>query len=165
MSIKKGFTLIEVLIVIAVIGILSSMMMMSSTESVSTAKASNIISNLRNFSMAAMAYYTEHVDEVGKNPTGYHIELGTVTPYMHNEGDVPDKENYIVTNNGGTWWAGYKLSGTVDEGKIKQKLANRAESANLKGSGSDTPPDKGDTDSKYKDSHSYVWLLIRSSRN
>ena len=165
MSIKKGFTLIEVLIVIAVIGILSSMMMMSSTESVSTAKASNIISNLRNFSMAAMAYYTEHVDEVGKNPTNYEIERTTVTPYMHNEGDVPDKENYIVTNKGGTWWPGYKLSGTVDEGKIKEKLTNRAESANLKGSG-DTPPTKG-SDNKYPpyNKHSYVWLLIRSSRN
>ncbi|MBQ3399310.1 MAG: type II secretion system protein, partial [Synergistaceae bacterium] len=62
----KGFTLIELLIVIVVMGILASMMMLSSSESVSTARASNIISSLRNFSMAAMAYYTDNMDTFGK---------------------------------------------------------------------------------------------------
>ncbi|MBR0256756.1 MAG: type II secretion system protein, partial [Synergistaceae bacterium] len=65
---RKGFTLVELLIVIVVIGILSSMMMMSSTEAVTSARASNIVSNLRNLKTAALAYYTDHLDAVTGSP-------------------------------------------------------------------------------------------------
>ena len=57
---RKGFTLVELLIVIVVIGILSAMMMLSSTEAVTSAKASNIVSNLRNLKTAALAYYADN---------------------------------------------------------------------------------------------------------
>ena len=40
---RSGFTLVELLIVIVVIGVLSTMMMLSSTEAVSSAKANNIL--------------------------------------------------------------------------------------------------------------------------
>ena len=53
---RSGFTLVELLIVIVVIGVLSTMMMLSSTEAVSSAKASNIISNLRNWKTAALEW-------------------------------------------------------------------------------------------------------------
>ena len=59
---RKGFTLVELLIVIVVIGILSAMMMLSSTEAVSSAKASNIVSNLRNLKTAALAWYIDSMD-------------------------------------------------------------------------------------------------------
>ena len=61
---RKGFTLVELLIVIVVIGILSSMMMLSSTEAVSSAKATNIVAGLRNMKTAALAYYTDNMDFV-----------------------------------------------------------------------------------------------------
>ena len=166
MNRRRGFTLVELLIVIAVMGILSSMMMVSSSESVTTAKANNIISNLRNFSMAAMAYYTDHVEEVGKAPTTYEITLAKVTPYMHNEGSVPDKDNYIVTNNDGVWWAGCNLQGIADDAKIREKLENRAGSANLKGSSdkNTTPAPTNGSYPEYTTSYNCVWLLIRSSQ-
>ena len=89
----KGFTLIELLIVIVVMGILASMMMLSSSESVSTARASNIISSLRNFSMAAMAYYTDNMDTFGKTPSTA-IDFDKVkSSYMHNEGDIRSEEH------------------------------------------------------------------------
>lgn len=61
---RKGFTLVELLIVIVVIGILSAMMMLSSTEAMSSAKASNIAANLRNFKTAVLAWYADHADLV-----------------------------------------------------------------------------------------------------
>ncbi|MBQ7666275.1 MAG: prepilin-type N-terminal cleavage/methylation domain-containing protein [Synergistaceae bacterium] len=61
---RKGFTLVELLIVIVVIGILSAMMMLSSMEAVTSAKASNIVSDLRNFKTAAMAMYVDHYDKM-----------------------------------------------------------------------------------------------------
>ena len=69
---RKGFTLVELLIVIVVIGILSAMMMISSTEAVTSARASNIVSNLRNFKTAAMALYVDNYDDMdqGTNPDG-----------------------------------------------------------------------------------------------
>lgn len=63
---RKGFTLVELLIVIVVIGVLSAMMMLSSTEAVSTAKASNIISNLTNLKKAVVAWYVNNLSRVVK---------------------------------------------------------------------------------------------------
>ena len=65
---RKGFTLVELLIVIVVIGILSAMMMLSSTEAVSSARASNIISNLRNLKTAALAWYIDSMDVMDTLP-------------------------------------------------------------------------------------------------
>ena len=61
---RKGFTLVELLIVIVVIGILSAMMMLSSTEAVSSARAADIISDLRNLKTAALAWYADNLDFV-----------------------------------------------------------------------------------------------------
>ena len=61
---RKGFTLVELLIVIVVIGVLSTMMMLSSTEAVSSAKATTIISDLRNIKTAVLAWYTDNLNRV-----------------------------------------------------------------------------------------------------
>lgn len=62
MKIRKGFTLVELLIVILVIGILTTMFLLSSTQAMSTADASNIVSNLRNLKTAVLAWYMDHPD-------------------------------------------------------------------------------------------------------
>ena len=168
MNKHKGFTLIELLIVIVVMGILASMMMLSSSESVSTARASNIITNLRNFSMAAMALYTDSMDTFGKNPGTLKDDSDRLTELvksrMHNQGDIPDVGNYLVKNDEGTWWAGYNLDS--ENSRVREKLEGRAESAKLKGSPSNTPPDKSSADAynHSKSKHTYVWIQIRSNR-
>lgn len=56
----EGFTLVELLIVIVVIGILAAMMMFASNEAISTARASNIVSDLRNLKTAVLAWYYDN---------------------------------------------------------------------------------------------------------
>lgn len=61
---RRGMTLAGLLIVIAVIAILSTMMIMSSTESVSTAKATKIIANLHTLKRAIIEWYADNREKV-----------------------------------------------------------------------------------------------------
>ena len=61
---NKGFTLIEMLIVIVVIGVLAAVMMLSSKEAVTSAKATQIISNLYSFKDAISKWYVDNIDRV-----------------------------------------------------------------------------------------------------
>lgn len=84
---RKGFTLVELLIVIVVIGILSAMMMFSSTEAVSSAKASNVTSNLRNLRTAITAWYLENTDKIEKGSTGAYLVRWS-TAYQKNDDNL-----------------------------------------------------------------------------
>lgn len=61
---NKGFTLIEMLIVIVIIGVLAAVMMLSSKEAVTSAKATQIISNLYSFKDAISKWYVDNIDRV-----------------------------------------------------------------------------------------------------
>ncbi|MBQ6773618.1 MAG: type II secretion system protein [Synergistaceae bacterium] len=106
----KGFTLVELLIVIVVIGILSAMMMLSSSEAVSTAKATKIIADMRNLKTAALAYFADNVDTymTYTPPSGeqeFTIDVDKVLVYLNGK-DIPNKDSYklIAGYNAGTWF-------------------------------------------------------------
>ena len=165
----KGFTLAEMLIVMAIIGILASMMMVSSTQSVQTTKAGNIVSTLRNFASAAMTFYTDSMDHFTKTPNDPADLKSWVKKYMYSEGStVQDEGNYYLKNNSGTWWVGYDLTNVSDADGLKSRLQSRAQAAGLKGSLSISEyPVKISNSNKYTSyttSHNVVWLLIRSNR-
>lgn len=61
---RKGMTIAGLMIVIAVISILATMMMLSSTESIATAKAARIIANLQILKRATLAWYVDNRDKV-----------------------------------------------------------------------------------------------------
>ena len=59
---KKGFTLVELLIVVAIMGVLAAMMSLSAGSSTATAKAAAINNNIHNIKMAAMMYMIQQGD-------------------------------------------------------------------------------------------------------
>lgn len=128
----KGFTLVELLIVIVVIGILSAMMMMSSNEAVTTAKANNIISNLRNLKTAGMAYYTDNMDVDWLTKTDDEIKEGIVK-YLGGKAEIPDIKDYFFFRKDGQWYIGYTINKNAKTGslEIRKKLLGRAKAIGL----------------------------------
>ena len=96
---RRGFTLVELLIVIVVIGILSAMMMFSSTEAVSSAKASNIVSNLNIMKKAVIAWYTDNYHRVkeeawsGKK-TAYKVDGYFLGEFVKDKGGEKEFQRY-----------------------------------------------------------------------
>ncbi len=139
----KGFTLVELLIVIVVIGVLSAMMMLSSTEAVTSAKAADIISDLRNCKTAALAWYADNLDYVeGRvnhgsttfSSNGLFPEGVNIAKYMNGENkityDSNTKGKYSFSgNNTDKRWV---VCLEVKDGKLYEKLRLRGKSVGLK---------------------------------
>lgn len=138
---RKGFTLVELLIVIVVIGILSAMMMLSSTEATTSAKASNIVSNLRNLKTAALAMYVDNLDYAktkftpGTGAEDATNSFDTVIKYLNaNTGtDSTVYKDYGIIANSDEWYVYCKVLDT----RVQEKLAGRAKSVGLVGAASE----------------------------
>ena len=64
---RKGFTLVELLIVMVVIGVLAAMMMFSSTEAEKSARAQTIINNFNQIHKAVNAWYFDNMHRIVTN--------------------------------------------------------------------------------------------------
>ena len=78
----KGFTLVELLIVIIIIGILAGMMMLSTGSATDKAEATKIVSNMRNIKSAALMYYADNSKWPG---TG---DMASLDKYMDSKIDT-----------------------------------------------------------------------------
>ena len=154
---REGFTLVELLIVIVVIGVLSAMMMLSSTEAVASAKATDIISNLHNWQKATIAWYTDHLDEVEATANQWnghmqrfadHVHATDIMPYLSSgfktsgftpnnkytgSGTVQDGSGFIYftkhhTDIPNVWLIGCEFP---DSSSVREKLESRAKTSRL----------------------------------
>ena len=153
---RRGFTLVELLIVIIIIGILAGAMMLVAGTSRDAAEASKIISDLRNVKAAALMWLTEN--PAGYNNTDWTNLQDDPTPlnkyldkplvagqhrfkFVYDEGVVIGTDNDGVDVTGTVWFLGYDLAGDTGEspayaevrGGVKNNLAKQAASVGLYG--------------------------------
>ncbi len=145
-KLRKGFTLLELLVVIGVMGILSSTAMIAGQQTTNAARATNIADNLEKIASAMMMYYSDNADNIAVNGivteaadgkiakadllAGTQAYLKTATDVIL---DTATEGKYAIAVNGDapnqTWWIVYKLpaNDVAGVGPILKNKANRME--------------------------------------
>lgn len=108
---SKGFTLVELLIVIVIIGILAGMMMLSTGGATAKAEATKIVADLRNMKAAAVMVYADS----GKWPTA----IASLDEYIDQK---LEGTNYTVVSDG----AYIKFDVSKVDDKVQESLGKLA---------------------------------------
>ena len=147
---RKGFTLMELLILFAIIGALSGAMALMNKDAASSAQANHIIHDFRNLKTAAMLWHND-------NPKSATHDRKAILNYLNSKSmveitDTPAKNGgYIlrVADGGKSWYVGREIS---NDTRIRNKLTAKATSSRLLGS---------DMKSLYNND-SQVWVQVFS---
>lgn len=123
---SKGFTLVELLIVIIIIGILAGMMMLSTGGATAKAEATKIVSDARNIKAAAIMYYADHGDWSDK--------IGDLADYLDGKIASADEEKELgkgkfKLESGDKYFVAVE----VKDSDIKKALENMEEAGDLSG--------------------------------
>ena len=129
---RKGFTLMELLILFVIIGALSGLMALMNKNAVSSAQANHIIHDFRNLKTAAMLWHND-------NPKATTHDRKAILKYLNSKSmvevtDTPAKNGgYIlkVSDSGKSWYIGREIS---NDSGIRSKLTAKATSSKLLGS-------------------------------
>ena len=139
-KIRKGFTLVELLIVIAIIGAFSAMMMSSSSDAIDQAQASAIISNLQSMKTAAYTMYMEKPEVAGLTAISGNNQAVTLTGATSATtvgavlgeflGRIDIAQHYGIFGDPKHWYVYYKVQ-PDDSAKAQAILADKANKAGL----------------------------------
>ena len=148
-KLRKGFTLLELLVVIGVMGILSSTAMIAGQQATDAARATTIADNLEKAASAMMMYYADNADDIAVSTTttaanvaaGANVYLKAADALASaSAGNDLTVGKYTVVLTGTapaqTWWIAYTLPDT-DLGGVGAILKNKATRMELKASAAD----------------------------
>ena len=152
--VRKGFTLVELLIVLAVLGSLGAMMSYSSSGAVDSADAAKIISNLQSLKIAALQMYIEEPKIASKTSITFGTDekvdtaegasdtrtiAAVLGSYLGKKADAFTSsgaaKKYGLVGNATSWYVVYALD-TDDSAGVKAKLAAQADATDLYGGAS-----------------------------
>jgi len=123
---RKGFTLVELLIVIVIIGILAAALLLSSGSATDSAEASTIVSDLRSLASATMMWYGDNIDDTNIP------DIASVAAYAANSAKYATGYVLVAATNADGWLVGNEA--VTDKAGVRNKLRDRASAVGLFGS-------------------------------
>ena len=162
---RKGFTLVELLIVILIIGILAANVSLINKKATSSAKVSTIVNNLNTLKTAGMLYYLDHMYSKDTEMTTESL-MNTSPDYLGDAAKGMIAYGYVVVapkDQPKKWYVYYNMAHTTvvndpDITDIKNKLAAQASTSGLLG---DTKVPTAAVTAAYTNKSTYVLLQVR----
>ena len=164
---RKGFTLVELLVVIGIIGVLGAMGLIGGKEANNIATATKIVEDFHIISAAMDMYYSDNKSEIDKDGgstiDGEKIAKALEAYVKKNSSKIVGKDQnagqFLVTVTAASttasmqWWLSYLL----DDGEsgVAKILANKAKQENFKTSNT------GDTDYTAATANKSVFYQVR----
>ena len=131
---RKGFTLLELLVVIGVMGILSSMAMIAGQQATDAARATNIADGLEKAAAAMMMYYSDNANVINEKGITTQEVIDGANAYLKTKFVAAGKKGFKTgtysvaltaeSKATATWYVAYTFLATDDS--LKAIIANKA---------------------------------------
>jgi general secretion pathway protein G len=129
MNKRPGFTLVELLIVIIIIGILAGMLLLSVGSATDKAEATKIVNAIRNYKSATLMYYADN----GNWPTNIGDWTDSLDMYVDRSMDKASFSKISIVSVSNRWLIGLTSAtgSPMEQTGVQNKLANQARASAL----------------------------------